>query len=145
MVETLDAHIRDLQDFLDHPPPPVANSLPRRRTGMPGRPAYRLDTDRIYLLHDLGNTWGDIAKAYGVDRKTIFNHLKQAGLTQPGREFTEISDDALDEIVSEFSSKHPFSGSGILRGFLESLDIHLPRKRVQESLKRVDTLGVLSR
>ncbi|KAF8992864.1 hypothetical protein BDZ89DRAFT_900677, partial [Hymenopellis radicata] len=86
-----------------------------------------------------------IARAYGVDRKTLFNHFRKAGLTTEPREFTIISDDDLDDVVAQFSLNHPFTGSGILRGHLESLDIHLPIKRIQESLKRVDVLGVLTR
>lgn len=145
MLETVDAHLRDLEDFLDHPPPPLANYIPRHYTGLPGRPAYALDMERICLLHELGNTWGDIGKAYGVSRRTIFRHLKRAGLNLPYREFTVILNDDLDELVSQFSVNHPFTGSEILRGHLESLGIHLPRRRVQESLRRVDVLGVLSR
>ncbi len=60
------------------------------------------------------------------------------------REFTHIDNKQSDDIVACFSYHHPFFGSAILKGHLESLGIHLPRQRVQESLKRVDVLNILT-
>jgi hypothetical protein len=81
----------------------------------------------------------------GVTRKTLYRRLKSAGISRARREFTEITDEALDEIVAEISLFHPFVGSVIVSGHLESRGIHLPRLRVQDSLRRVDEIGVLVR
>ncbi|KAJ7302742.1 hypothetical protein DFH08DRAFT_904824, partial [Mycena albidolilacea] len=81
----------------------------------------------------------------GVIRQTLYNHMDNAGRSTARREWTEISDLALDERVAEISLLHPFSGSAIISGHLEARSIHVPRKRVQDSLRRVDEIGVLVR
>ena len=52
---------------------------------------------------------------------------------------------ALDEIVAEIGRQHPFIGSTIMQGHLEARGIHISRTRVQQSLRRVDAIGVLVR
>ena len=134
-----------LEAFLSHPPPPARAHIPRNQTSGPGRPAYILDLQRAILLHDLGNSWTEVATAMGVSRSTIYNHLNAAGLSSARKEWSILTDAALDEIVSEISLTHPFVGSTIVMGHLEAHGIHLPKTRVQDSLRRVDRLGVLVR
>jgi hypothetical protein len=81
----------------------------------------------------------------GVTRKTMYSHLANAQLSTARRQFTEITDDELDEKISSISLSHPFAGSAIIMGHLEAIGVHLPSERVQESLKRVDAMGVLVR
>ncbi|KAJ7717878.1 hypothetical protein B0H16DRAFT_1475862 [Mycena metata] len=61
------------------------------------------------------------------------------------REWTEISDQQLNEKVAEISWQHPFSGSAIISGHLEAQQIHVAKRGVQDSLRRVDEIGVLVR
>ncbi|KAJ7669798.1 hypothetical protein B0H17DRAFT_853500, partial [Mycena rosella] len=56
------------------------------------------------------------------------------------REWSDLTDDEIDELVSEISLAHPFVGTTIILGHLEAREVHLPRERVQESLRRVDLL-----
>ncbi|KAJ7922164.1 hypothetical protein B0H13DRAFT_1866087 [Mycena leptocephala] len=63
-----------LQDLIADPPPPPAAFLPTEYTGKPGRPRYILDIQQVHLLHDLGNSYEDIAAAMGVYRPTLYNH-----------------------------------------------------------------------
>ncbi|KAJ7648847.1 hypothetical protein B0H17DRAFT_1271650, partial [Mycena rosella] len=70
--------------------------------GARGRPAYELDLDRAILLHDLGNTWQDIAVAIGVSRSTLYKHMEDRGLPTARREWSDLTDDEIDELVSEF-------------------------------------------
>ncbi|KAJ7315766.1 hypothetical protein DFH08DRAFT_893191 [Mycena albidolilacea] len=81
----------------------------------------------------------------GVTRQTLYNHMDNAGCSTARREWTEISDVELDERVAEISLLHPFSGSAMISGHLEARSIHVPRKHVQDSLRRVDEIGVLVR
>ncbi|KAF7359937.1 Integrase catalytic domain-containing protein [Mycena venus] len=145
LIADVDKLLSPLDDFPANPPPPPGASLPRVHTGLPGRPRYSLDLQRALLLHDLGNSWTDISHAMGVDRKTLYRQFEVAGISTARREFTDITDNALDEIVVEISLSHPFVGSVIVSGHLESRGIHLPRLRVQDSLRRVDEIGVLVR
>ncbi|KAK6981351.1 Integrase catalytic domain-containing protein [Favolaschia claudopus] len=134
-----------LEAFLNSPPAPHnigTTSLPP--SGL-GRPRYAIDLDRAIELHDLGNTWAAVADALGVRRQTLYNHLERAGLSSGRLPFTTISDDELDEKISSISLLHPFAGSNIMSGHLEATGIHVPIRRIQESLWRVDAIGVLVR
>jgi len=134
-----------LEQFLAVPPLAANTNIPREHTSSRGRPSYILDLQRAHELHALGNTWEDIATAMGVTRQTLYNHMATSGISTSRREFTEISDEDLDELVAEISLKHPFVGSAIVHGHLEAQQVHVPRLRVQESLRRVDAIGVLVR
>jgi hypothetical protein len=101
--------------------------------------------DRTIELHDLGNTWDSVAEAMGVCRRTLYYHLERAGLSSGRPVFTNIDDDMLDEKVAEISLRHPFAAGVIVQGHLEAVNIHVPVARVQESLRRVDTIGVIVR
>ncbi|KAF7371591.1 Integrase catalytic domain-containing protein [Mycena venus] len=110
LIADVDKLLSPLEDFLANPPPPPGASLPRVHTGLPGRPRYSLDLQRALLLHDLGNSWTDISHAMGVDRKTLYRQFEVAGISTARREFTDITDNALDEIVAEISLSHPWAG-----------------------------------
>lgn len=145
LLNTTNAILEPLEDFLNTPPPPPSTFLPRIYTGLPGRPRYDLNIPRALCLHALGASWSRVATAMGVARRTIYYHLERLGISSTEPQYTGITDDELDERVAEISLSHPFDGAGIIRGHLKSQNIHLPMKRVQESLKRVDPLGVLTR
>lgn len=131
--------------FQNQPPPPRNIGTSVLPSEGRGRPRYDLDLVRAIELHDLGSSWESIADALGVTRQTLYNHLRAAGLPTHRPVFTEISDNDLDQIIAEISLAHPLSGSTIILGHLESRHIHIPVLRVQESLQRVDPVGVLLR
>ncbi|KAF7366208.1 Integrase catalytic domain-containing protein [Mycena venus] len=131
-----------LQQFLDTPPPPRNVGI-RTALSSGGRPRYMINLTRAVELHDMGNSWESVADAMGCTRMTLYNHMGRAGISTARRPFTEITDDALDEHVEGISLKHPLAGSSILMGHLEAMGIHLPSERVQDSLWRVDALGVI--
>ena len=134
-----------LEAFLANPPPPAHTNIPREFTDTRGRPRYILDLEHAHELHNLGNTWKGIADAMGVARQTLYSHMTAAGRSTARKEWTDITDDHLDEMVAEISLSHPFVGSSIMQGHLEAQGVHIPRSRVQESLRRVDRIGVLVR
>ncbi|KAI5885431.1 uncharacterized protein SCHCODRAFT_02557851, partial [Schizophyllum commune H4-8] len=145
LIDHVQALLSPLEEFLRTTPFLPNLFIPREYTGKRGRPRYILNLERAIALHDLGNSWEDVATAMGVARSTLYEHMDRAGLSSARRDFTAISNEELDELVTEFSRLHPFSGSAILMGDLEARGIHLPRARVQESLRRVDAIGVLVR
>lgn len=150
LIRTVDSVLQPLQEFVDRYPsaqtlgnptakPPTVND------GSRGRPRYELDLPRALYLHSLGSSWGDISFAMGVVRQTLYNHLSRAGLSTSRVPHTVISDDDLDEIVAEISVQHPFDGARLVDGHLKARDITVAFLRVQESLRRVDPLGVFTR
>ena len=101
--------------------------------------------EHAHELHNLGNTWKGIADAMGVARQTLYSHMTAAGCSTACKEWTDITDDHLDERVAEISLYNPFIGSSIIQRHLEAQGVHIPRSRVQESLQRIDRIGVLVR
>lgn len=110
-----------------------------------GRKAYDLDLQAAQGLHNLGVSWKVIAHAMGVSRRTIYRHMRRAGLATSPRLHTAISDEELDRLVQQIHEEHPFVGCRIVKGHLESRGVHVARLRIQDSLRRVDAIGVLLR
>jgi hypothetical protein len=121
-------------------PPPAATC-----TGKQGRRALLVDLDECDRLHGLGNSWGAIAEAHGITRQTLHSQFKKANRNTARKAYTNINDGDLDELVSSIALDHPFIGQRIMKGHLESMGVHVPVKQIQESLKRVDEVGVLAR
>ncbi|KAF7354472.1 Integrase catalytic domain-containing protein [Mycena venus] len=144
LIETVLTAGLALEQFQNAPAPP-RNVGTVRDISTSGRPRYIIDLDRAIELHDMGNGWDAVADALGVCRRTLYYHLERAGISPARPVFTNIDDDTLDEKVAEISLKHPFAGGSIVLGHLEAEDIHLPIARVQESLRRVDAIGVIVR
>ncbi|THU81586.1 hypothetical protein K435DRAFT_873175 [Dendrothele bispora CBS 962.96] len=113
LISYVKSIIHPLENFLDNPPPPAQESLPRVHTGKRGQPAYQIDLGRALLLHDLGNSWQSIAEAFGVRRQTLYEHLDRLGYSSAQKPFTEITDEELDAKINQISLDHPFVGSAI--------------------------------
>jgi len=64
--------------------------------------------------------------------------MQQYGIRR--QEFSTISDSSLDEIVSRYKNEHPHTGIRYLRGHLFEQGLRVQRKRVIDSLSRVDSL-----
>jgi hypothetical protein len=134
-----------LEEFAKDDPTPPSLNLPKVHSGTQGRPKYDLDIEELLHIHRTGSSWADIARLLKISRATIYNHLRQNGITITRPAYTEINDDDLDELISQISLEHPFAGSVIMSGHLETQGVHVSRARIQESLRRVDAIGVLVR
>ena len=51
--------------------------------------------------------------------------------------YSDIDDDALDEVVKDIKKQHPACGEKMMRGHLVSRQLHIQRRRLRESMKRV--------
>ncbi|KAG6846426.1 hypothetical protein H0H93_014019 [Arthromyces matolae] len=111
-----------------------------------GRPRYNIDLERAVELHSLGISWGDVASSMGVDRVTLYRHIRAAGLSEVvSGQYTNIDDEDLDVHVSSISQQHPLAGCRIVQGHLMSRGIQVSVQRAMESLRRVDAIGVALR
>lgn len=144
LLDTVIAAGVSLENFQQAPPVP-RNIGTSRAASTGGRPQYIIDLDRAIELHEMGNTWASVADAMGVCERTLYYHLERANLSSGRRVFTDITDNELDEKVAEISLQHPFAGSVIVLGHLEAQNIHTPIDRVRQSLRRIDTIGVIVR
>jgi hypothetical protein len=89
-----------LKAFLDAPSPSASFDVPRQFTHNRGCPAYTLNLERAYELHNLGNTWHDISKAMGVSRSTLYRHMEVNGHSMARPEWTEIAFGGLEMLIS---------------------------------------------
>jgi hypothetical protein len=147
LKQTVIASLEPLRQYRDKPQLFFPVNLPPRAVddSNKGPPFFSIDLGRAIELHNMGNSWQDVADAIGVNRGTIYNHLHRAGISTARKEFSDVSDEDLDALVCAISLEHPLSGRQIVKGHLESLGLHLSDTRVMASLQRVDPIGVLLR
>lgn len=65
----------------------------------PGRPKLYINMDLVELLSEANFTWEDISQAIGVSRTTLWRQINIPHV------FSNISNDALDSLVSQYQSR----------------------------------------
>lgn len=85
-----------------------------------------------------------MSEILNVSKRTVERRMSTYGLTAVNR-FTEITDEQLDNAVRDVKKTSPDCGSKLLAGYLRAMEIRVQRRRVRESLSRVDALGILAR
>ena len=61
------------------------------------------------------------------------------------RNYSDISDEQLDDVVQAIKTEMPTAGYRMVRGRLRSMNINVQWRRVAATMHRVDSLGILSR
>ena len=79
-----------------------------------------------------------LAKKLGIHRNTLHAKLKENSINSS---FTEMSDEDLDQIVKGYLESNPKSGIRYLTGRLRTHGLRIQRRRLEQSIKRVDRLG----
>ncbi|XP_068723738.1 uncharacterized protein [Montipora capricornis] len=104
----------------------------------PGRPRFNIPAEMLEELRELGFSWIKIGEMLGVSRWTIHRRVEEYGL-QNMTGFHHLPDEELDEIVRSFISDHGrTTGQGYVGGYLKALGFRIQRKRIRESMARVD-------
>ena len=86
--------------------------------GGPGRLRIVINMEMVELLCSTNFTWDEIAKLVGVSRSTLWRKLSEHdGIPHY---FSDISDDTLDSIISQYQNRNPHTGQTILKGYLYS-------------------------
>lgn len=114
-------------------------STPRR-----GRPKITVDSDLLNLaLGPTSNvTKASLARSLGISRDTLNRLARENGLEA---RYSCISDADLDDLVADLRKQHPNVGRRYLYSLLVLKGHRIQRNRLQDSLKRVDHVGVLLR
>ena len=98
-----------------------------------GRPRLTVDRDQLESLRNLHFSWETISSIMGVSVKTLQRRAKEWDIIT----FTSITDADLDRIVERYQHEFPQAGEAMLRGHLQSLDIHIQRERLRMSVQRM--------
>lgn len=108
------------------------------QTERPGRPPYVIPREFLEELRGLGFAWTKIAAMFKVSRWTVMRRVRDYGL-QNLTKFSDISDQQVDEIITNYILGHgSTTGEVYLRGHFRALGYNIQRKRIRESLNRVD-------
>ena len=108
------------------------------RARTPGRPAFYVQPETLEELLGLGFSKQKIAKIFGVSRWTVYRRIQQFNLEHLS-EFSNLSDVELDQIISDYTSRHGrTTGQVLIMGYLHSLGLRVQRTRVRNSMARID-------
>jgi transposase InsO family protein len=121
-------------------------AMTARKSSLPiargrGRPRLSVEIDRLRFLLETGFRVKDIADLLDCSKSTIERRMRDEQLGV----YTSITDTALDDVIREITSSHPFCGQKTISGRLRSMNIHVQRSRVRESMCRVDPYGIETR
>jgi hypothetical protein len=80
----------------------------------------------------------------GVSARTARRHYERAGYST-ARPYSDLTDDELDAIIGKIIPHHPLSGSVLIGGHVTALGYKVSHLRIQQSVRRVDPIGVMMR
>lgn len=104
---------------------------------------HRISKEELENVLSLRTTFTEAASILSVPRPTLYKLLKDHNI--PASKYVSISDDQLDMTVLQIKNEHPNIGEVMLMGHLRSRDIVVQRRRLRESLHRVDPIGIQSK
>lgn len=79
-----------------------------------------------------------IADMFACSRKTVECHVNEYHITSRG--YSNILDAQLDELVEDQCTLHPQCGEKSIEGTLQCMRVHVQRRRVRDSLRRMDPI-----
>jgi hypothetical protein len=80
-----------------------------------------------------------LATSLKIHRNTISKAMQMYGITRPP--FSGISDESLDGMIKSYKQSHPNTGIRYIRGHLTQHGLRVQRKRIIDSLSRVDNIA----
>ena len=110
------------------------------RNKLVGRPRLQILQEQLQALHnDAGFRWADIGRILGISERTLRRRRHEFGLpVGVGEDFSDISNDDLNEYVREILEVTPSAGRRLVEGGLRQRGLRIQRYRIQESIRRVD-------
>ena len=105
-----------------------------------GHPALQIQQHQLTFLLENYFKITDIAGLFGCCTRTIQRRIRDFGIEQ--HRFSDISDEVLDEMVSETVHLQPSYGIRTIQSRLKARGFILQRDRVRDSIHRVDPTGI---
>ena len=117
------------------------------RNGLVGRPRLQMLQEQLQTLHDDASfRWADIGRILGISERTLRRRRHEFGLpVGVGEDFSDVSNDDLDEHVREILEVTPSAGQRLVEGGLRQRGLRIQRHRIQESIRRVDPVVITLR
>ena len=109
-----------------------------------GRPQIEISEHQLEALLSFHFSSATIAGMLQVSVSTVRRRILQYGLEQM-TEYTDLTDNELDEITAEFVHNSPNGGQKSYEGYLRGMGIHVRRSCIRSTLLRVDPAGVRRR
>ena len=109
-----------------------------------GRPPFLIPRNQLAFLLETRFTVPQIAGILGVSVRTIRRRMSEYGLSVHSL-YTQLSDQELDEIVSDIQTLFPTCGNRQMQGHLLSRGIRVQQGRVRDSQRRIDPSGSMLR
>ena len=110
-----------------------------------GRPKNLINESAIRLLRQHGYSWSKIGQTFGLSLPTIMRRKYENNIPDTIPQYSNLTNDELDEIVKSIKRESPFFGLCMIMGSLRSKGFRITRQRVAESIRRVDSIGVVIR
>ena len=117
-------------------------SCHRERITGPGRPRVVITRQQIEALREINFSWSCIGRLLDVSERTL--ERRQEFQMPMGRAcYSSVADNELDHIISEIIGLSPNAGETLIQGVLRHRGLLLQRRRMRESLSRVDPISRL--
>lgn len=143
-IEYIKTKLLEKIQFLNHAISfPIEKLVKKVQTG--GRPKFVINIDVVKLLREQDFSWTKIGEILGVSASTIKRLRQEYNIQDPIQPYSLLSDNELDVVVKRLKQNYPFSGIRMLMGALQSEGIKITRERLQNSIKRIDIFGNISR
>lgn len=113
-------------------------------SGRKGRTRFIISLEQLQYFVDNGFTATDMSAMLGVSRSTVERRLREFNLSTAPR-YTDLSNNDLDNLVSEVQSEFSNAGYRRIDGQLRQRGILVQQHRLRESVQRVDSDGVALR
>ena len=123
-------------------PQPTSEALTRgfQRTGEKGRPFIPINPDQVEFLISVGRNMQEIAQTLLISRRTLYRRCEEFQICTKRERYSQLTDSDLDDIMHHLISEYPTSGLRMLAGHLLRMGVRVPRRRLRESLLRVDPI-----
>ena len=99
-----------------------------------GRPKIAVSLSQVSGLRELGCSWSKIAKLIGVGDRTPLRRRQESGQEHLLHGIPEISNEQLDDVVSEITLRAPDTGERMIIGAVRARGIRVQRWRIREAI-----------
>ncbi|XP_063432010.1 uncharacterized protein LOC134714582 [Mytilus trossulus] len=116
---------------------------PVKTDSLDGHPKYHVDKNVLESLLDCDFKISTIGNLLQLSERTIYRRMAHFGLQK--RDFSDIDEDNLDNILSGIVVDFPRCGERMLREILKGQGIKIQRWRLRDAIHRIDYAGTQER